>query len=76
MILVLLLRGKDALSSKVKKDNCWLEQNPENWLFRYFWDTRYNKIPDIELISPVPIIISFVLYCIFLLTTDITKYLI
>ena len=29
MILVLLYWGKDALSSKVKKDYCWLEQSPE-----------------------------------------------
>ena len=28
MILVLLW-GKDALSRKVKKDNCWSEQSPE-----------------------------------------------
>ena len=24
-----MLWGKDALSSKVKKDNCWSEQSPE-----------------------------------------------
>ena len=29
MILVLLQWGKDALSSQVKKDNCWSEQSPE-----------------------------------------------
>ena len=29
MILVLLWWGKDALSSKVKKDNCWSEQSPK-----------------------------------------------
>ena len=29
MILVLLWWRKDALSSKVKKDNCWSEQSPE-----------------------------------------------
>ena len=36
MILVLLKRGKDALSTKVKKDNCWSEQSPENQLYRLF----------------------------------------
>ena len=29
MILVLLQWGKEVLSSKVKKDNCWLEQIPK-----------------------------------------------
>ena len=45
MILVLLEWGKDALSSKVKKDNCWSEQSPENRLyrlFRFLWATRYT----------------------------------
>ena len=29
MILVLLKWGKDALSSKVEKNNCWSEQSPK-----------------------------------------------
>ena len=45
MILVYIyIRGYIyALSSKVKKDNCWLEQNPEKSTVRYIWATRYNK---------------------------------
>ena len=40
MILVLLW-GKDALSSKVKEDNCWSEQSPEKSTIRVFFAARY-----------------------------------
>ena len=36
MILMLLIWGKDALSSKVKKDNCWSEQSPKKSTVPFF----------------------------------------
>ena len=43
--LGVIIMGKNALSSKVKKDYCWSEQSPENrlyGLFRFLWATRYK----------------------------------
>ena len=32
-----------------EKNNSWLEQSPENWLFRFFGATRYSQVNNISL---------------------------
>ena len=45
MILVSFSSAEDALSNDVKKYTTFRMQGTENPPFRFFWDTRYSRVP-------------------------------